>query len=164
MISRPGIYSYAFYRSVETMKSRVAQLEDVESKLLNSQMEVKHLQYQLQTCRQDNHFVETMRDRILQCEELKHQVHLLKEENHSLRLDRANTDLLRYKVQSLQKRCEELGGVEEERARLHVENNQLTAMEGSRASMSSPTLQVCLAELQQKEIVALSEYGKLVTE
>lgn len=157
-------YSVLF-RSVQVLRRRIAELETVESKLLASQAEVKQLQHHLRLCRQDNHFVESMKDTVVHCESLQHQVQKLKEENISLRQDRANADLLRYQVQNLQQRCEEMEGAAEEAARLRVENSKLLAGEtnGDHDGMRL-TLQIRLKELQQKEIVSLSNYGELASQ
>ena len=149
-------------RSVEVLKARITELEAVESKLLSSQTEVKCLQHQLRIHRQDTHLVETMRDKILQCEALERRVQLLTEENHSLCFERENTDLLRYQVQSLKKKCEEFERIEDEVAQLRAKNSQLMSLEGSGAH-TSQTLQVQLAELQQREVVSLIKHGELAT-
>lgn len=145
------------------LRTRIAKLETVESQLLSSQAEVKQLQHQLRISRQDNHFVGSMRDTVVHCESLQRQVQKLAEENTSLRQDRANADLLRYQVQNLQQRCEEMKGVEEELARLRVENSKLLTGTNSHEGALS-TLQIRLEELQQKEIVALSKYGELMSQ
>lgn len=151
-------------RSVQVLRTRVAKLETVESKLLSSQAEVQQLQHQLRIYRQDSHFVGSMRDTVVHCESLQHQVQQLAEENASLRQDRANADLLRYQVQDLQQRCEEMEGAVEEVARLRVENHKLLTggTNGPEGALSS--LQIRLAELQQKEIVALNKYGELASQ
>lgn len=149
-------------RSVETLKSRIAQLETVESRLLSSQSEVRHLQHRLRMYRQDSHFVEGVQEKLLAYETLQHQVQLLREENNSLTQDRTNSDLLRYQAQSLQHRCEELEGVLEEVTRLRVENDELKLRREVKGKDS--VLQAQLAELQQREVVSLNSSGKLTTQ
>ena len=145
------------------MQARLAELETVESKLVSSQAEVRHLQHQLRIYRQDAHFVECIQDKLTSYETLQRESQLLREENNSLQQDRANSDLLRYQVQSLQNRCAELEGVMEEVAKLRVENNELKQSIGERKGASSG-LQAQLVELQQKEIVSLKNYGDLATQ
>lgn len=146
------------------MKARLVELETVESKLLSSQVEVRQLQHQLRMYRQNAHFLESVQEKLLSCESLQHQVQLLKEENSSLSQDRTNSDLLRYQVQSLQQRCEELEGVREEVAKLCIENSELKLNEGKGNDAPYSVLQTQLAELQQREIVSLSKYGDLTTQ
>lgn len=149
---------------METLRKRVAELETIESKFLSSEAEVKHLHHQLHVCRQDAHFVSNMRDMVVQYETLEQRVQWLTEENRSLRDDRANADLLRYQVQSLQAKSEELEKMEKEVARLQVENIELRAKENEGGEMSSPVLQLRIAELQQREVLALNKQGELATE
>lgn len=151
-------------RSVEGLKTRIAQLETVESKLLSSQAEVRHLQHQLRMYRQDTHFVEGVQQQLMDYESLQHQFRSLMEEKNSLAQDRANSDLLRYQVQSLQHRCEELEGVMEEVAKLQVENTRLQLKEGNGKDTSTSVLQAQLVELQQREIVSLHKHGELTTQ
>ena len=146
------------------LRRRVAELEDVESKLVTSQAEVKQLQHQLRMYRQDHHFIGSMRDTAICHERLQHQVQKLTEENASLREDRANADLLRYQVQNLEQRYEEVKGAVEEVARLKVENQRLQTGGASGNEGALSALQIRLAELQQKEIVALSNYGELASQ
>lgn len=152
------------FRAVEGLKTRIAQLETVESKLLSSQAEVRHLQHQLRINRQDAHFVESVQQNLMDYESLQRQVRLLMEENNSLTQDRANSDLLRYQAQSLQRRCEEVEGAMEEVAKLRVENTQLKLKEENGGHTSSSVLQAQLAELQQREIVSLHKHGELTTQ
>lgn len=149
-------------RSVQVLRRRLSELETTESKLLSSQTQIKHLQHQLSIYRQDSHFVESVKDKVLHYETLEHKLQLLTEENQSLCQDRANADLLRYQVQSLQQCCDALGEVTAEVARLRQENSELKQDKGQEASASA--LQIHLAELQQREIVSLSRYGELVTQ
>lgn len=146
---------------MELLKTRLSQLETVESKLVSSQAEIKHLQQQLRIYRQDAHFADGVQDKLMRYEQLEHQVQLLSEENTSLRQDRTNADLLRYQVQSLQHHCNELEGGMEEGARLRLENSKLKTNEGKE---HDSVLQVQLTELQQREIVTLRKYGELITQ
>jgi len=148
-------------RSVQLLRKRIAELEKVEGQLLASQVEVKQLHHRLRMTRQDSHFIESMKEKILRHDELERQVQLLQEENASLRQDRANADLLRYKVQSLQQRCEDLEHIKQEAEQLRIENSQLKGgeMQGQHASISA--LQLHLTELQQREIVSISEQAEL---
>ena len=143
---------------------RVAELETVESKLLSSQAEVRHLQHQLRLHRQNAHFFDGFEQKLMDYESLQRQVQLLKEENNSLTQDRANCDLLRYQTQSLQHRCAELEGVMDEVAKLRVENSELKLKEGEGTDASTSVLQTQLAELQQREIVSLHCHGELTTQ
>lgn len=166
-ISKFTVYSSSQYsvqilnRSVEVLRRRVAELEAVESRLLSSQTQVKHLQHQLRICRQDAHFVESMKDKIMCCEDFQHRVQLLMEENQSLQKDRVNADLLRYQVQSLQQRCDNLEGVLEEVQGLRLENSQLKEGETKGQQASFSALQIRLAEFQQREVVSVSKFGEL---
>lgn len=149
------------FRSVGILKARINELESVESKLLLSEAEVKQLQHQLRISRQDNLFIENMKETILSHESLQLQVHKLTEENSSLRQDRANIDLLRYQVQNLQCQCEEAEGWVEELERLRTENHELRTRGSNTHDGALSTLQIRLAELQQREIVSLKKYGEL---
>ena len=150
-----------YTRSVDGLKARLAQLEATESKLLSSQAEVRHLQQQLMIYRQDTCFMEGVQDKLLSYETLQHQVQLLREENVSLSRDRTNTDLLRYQTQTLQHRCAELEG---KVMKLRVQNSELKLSQGKEKEASPSVLQAQLAELQQREIVSLKEYGELTTQ
>ncbi len=149
---------------MQALQTRLTQLESTESKLLSSQAQVTHLQHQLRLYRQDSHFTDRMKDKILHFEEIERQLQLTMEENQALRQDRMNTDLLRYQVQSLQQDCKQLGDVMEEVTRLRVENRELKAGHGKGQDTPSSALQIQLAELQQREIVALKEFGELSTQ
>ena len=146
---------------MELLKTRLSQLETVESKLVSSRTEIKHLQQQLRIYRQDAHFADGVQDKLMRCEQLEHQVQLLSKENTSLRQDRTNADLLRYQVQSLQHHCSELERRMEDGARLHLENNELKTSDGKE---HDSVLRVQLSELQQREIVTLHKYGGLTTQ
>ena len=151
-------------RAMQALRARLAQLESVESKLLSSQAQVTHLQHQLRLYRQNSHFVESMKDKVVHCEEVERQLQLVMEENQALCDNRANADLLRYQVQSLQQGCEELGSAMEEVTRLRVENRELKAGRGRDEDTPSSGLHIQLAELQRREIVALNEFGELSTQ
>lgn len=153
-----------FSRSVEQLKVRVAELETVESKLLSSQAEVRHLQHQLRLHRQNAYFFEGFEQKLMDYESLQRQVQSLREENSTLMQDRANCDLLRYQAQSLQHQCEDLKGVMEEVAKLRVKNSELKLNEGAESDASISVLQAQLAELQQREIVSLHRHGELTTQ
>ena len=155
---------FCVLRAMQALRARLSLLESVESKLLASQTQVTHLEQQLRLYRQDSHFVARTKDKVLHFEEIERQLHLLIQENKSLHQDRANADLLRYQVQSLQQGCEELSSVMEEVTRLRVENRELRAGCGMDQEMPSSALQVQVAELQQREVVALKEYGELSTQ
>jgi hypothetical protein len=148
---------------VRVLKRRIAELEAVESQLLSAQTEVKHLQHQLRIYRQDKHF-EDVHQKLVDYESLHHQVQLLREENNSLSQDRANCDLLRYQVQSLQEQSVKLEPVMEEVAKLRVENNELKLNVRGGKDTTVSVLQAQLAELHQKEIISVHKQGELVTQ
>ena len=145
------------------MRGRLKELESVESELLKSQAMTKHLERQLRTYRQDALMVDSVKDTV-RCETLEFQIQRLREENASLHEDRTNTDLLRYQVQTLKERCEKFDELEEEVTHLRIENTKLSSVEGSAGNMSAPSLQVQLAELQQREVVATRRIGELTTQ
>ena len=149
---------------MQALQQRLTHLESVESKLISSQAKVVHLQHQLSLYRQDSHFIERMKDKVLHFEDVERQLQLAKEENLTLRQDRTNTDLLRYQVQSLQQDCEQLASVMEEVTRLRVENRELRAGHGKGQVTPSSALQIQLAELQRREIISLKEFGELSTQ
>lgn len=131
---------------------------------MSSEALVSHLQHQLRLYRQDSHFVESMKNKLVRCEQAEQQLQRLVEENQALRQDRTNADLLRYQLQSLQRKCEKLDSLMEEVTTLRVENRELKA--GLRKDQDTPSsaLQIQLAEMQQREIVAIKQLGELSTQ
>ena len=148
------------------LKTRLSELEQVERELLCSQVEVKQLQAQLRTYRHETQFVGHMRGKLEQLESLGRQVSLQKEEIAGLQQCRANTHLLRYQVQGLDRKCEELQVLKEQVVYLGLENSKMLAAQGD----ASKSMNVCedvllqLAELQQREAVSVSKCGSLHTQ
>lgn len=155
-------------RSVQVLKSRVRELESVESKLVHSETEAKELQRSLRTCKQDYYFVESEKEKLLKYNEIERQLRQLAEENSLLRKQRDNADLLKYKVQSLQEKCTMYEGLEVKVAELELENQHLRKQveegDGEKAlSGSQPALQYRITELQQKEVILVNKQGELLT-
>ena len=62
---------------------------------------------------------------MLKYDDLERQFEHLTEENVALKRQQDNTDLLRYKVQTLHERCAKYEGLETKLAQLELENQQL---------------------------------------
>ena len=146
------------------LKDRLSGLECVGSDLLCSQAEVTRLQHQLHMYRQEAPFVDKMRGQLDQLETMQLQVKLLAEENACLKQDRANADLLRFQLHGMKKKCEEVQELEAEVIHLRLENSKLQAGGEGRGLTFSETMQLQLAELQQKELVSLRENGSVNTQ
>ncbi len=67
-----------------------------EGALKSSHARVKDLERQLKTLRQDGYLMETVRERLLLCDELERRMGRLQEENSVLIGNRDNQHLLRY--------------------------------------------------------------------
>lgn len=153
---------------MQALKSRIHELESVESRLFHSEAEVKELQRSLRACKQDYYFVEAEKERLLKYNEVERQLRQLVEENALLRKQRDNADLLKYKVQSLQEKCIMYEGLEAKVAELELQNQQLKKQveegggENPQAS-GQPALQYRIAELQHKEVILLSKQGELLS-
>ena len=143
------------------LRSRLRQLEDVERKLSESNAEVKKLQRQLRLSRQDNLFVDQMKTELQTVQELQQQLQTLRHDNQRLQQDRVNSDLLRYQVHDLQKKCESVEALSEEVAQLRQQNTQLRV---ANKTVASEAKDIELAELQQREIIAAHECGILATQ
>jgi len=150
-----------WYRSIAALQSRVHQLEDVEGTLLESRAEVKRLQRQLRLCRQDNLFVDQMKTGLQTANELQQQLKVLRHDNQRLQHDRVNSDLLRYQVHDLQKKCESLEALTKEVAQLRQENTRLKEGGVANKTVASEAKEIELAELQQREVIAAHECGAL---
>ncbi|XP_064406274.1 mitotic spindle assembly checkpoint protein MAD1-like [Halichondria panicea] len=154
----------AHTRTVESLTARLKGAEVAEGALKSSQARVKDLERQLKTHRQDSYLMETVRERLLLCDELERRMGQLQEENSVLIRNRDNQHLLRYKVTSLTERCERLQGLEESAARLTLENTQLKErLEGveSGGGASTALLQYRVSQLQNNEKILVAKRGEL---
>ncbi len=82
-------------RTVESLTARLKGAEVAEGALKSSQARVKDLERQLKTHRQDSYLMETVRERLLLCDELERRMGQLQEENSVLIRNRDNQHLLR---------------------------------------------------------------------
>ena len=173
------------HRSLEVLKGRIEELERVESELVRSETRVKDLERKLRTFRHSEEFLQSQQQKVLQYDELHREVVHLREENVALKRQQDNTDLLRYKVQTLQEKCAKFEGLEMKLAQLELENKQLkekqageemalegevgmevkSAIEGvgGGGGGSQAALWYKIAELQQKEVLLTAKQGELVT-
>ena len=186
-------FTSAWYRSLEVLRSRIEELETVESDLLHSEAQVKELERKLRTFQHNEHFLQSQQQKVLKYDELERQLQHLTEENATLKGQQDNADLLRYKVQTLQERCARYEGLEAKLAQLELENQHLkeTVKEegsGEMAMMmmaedreggdsgsvmlgakvggggrSQAALWYRIAELQQKEVLLTAKQGELTS-
>jgi DNA repair exonuclease SbcCD ATPase subunit len=110
---------------LEVLRSRIGELETVESDLLRSEAQVKELERKLRTFQHNEHFLQSQQQKVLKYDELERQLQHLSEENATLKGQQDNADLLRYKVQTLQDRCARYEGLEAKLAQLELENQHL---------------------------------------
>ena len=179
------------YRSLEVLRSRIEELETVESDLLRSEAQVKELERKLRTFQHNEHFLQSQQQKVLKYDELDRQIQHLAEENSTLKRQQDNADLLRYKVQTLQERCAKFEGLEVKLAQLELENQHLKEAvkeEGDGETMadregrylgsvmlgvkvgggggggrSQAALWYRIAELQQKEVLLTAKQGELTS-
>ena len=183
----------AWYRSLEVLRSRIEELETVESDLLHSEAQVKELERKLRTFQHNEHFLQSQQQKVLKYDELERQLQHLTEENATLKGQQDNADLLRYKVQTLQERCARYEGLDAKLAQLELENQHLkeavkeggsgekammmmaedqeggdsgSVMFGAKAGgggRSQAALWYRIAELQQKEVLLTAKQGELTS-
>ena len=173
------------------LRTRIEELETVESDFLRSEAQVKELERKLRTFQHNEHFLQSQQQKLLKYDELERQINHLAEENTTLKGQQDNADLLRYKVQSLQERCAKYEGLEVRLAQLELENKHLKEAvkeeegggegmmvdhrEGSESGSvllggkvggggrSQAALWYRIAELQQKEVLLTAKQGELTS-
>ena len=164
------------------LRSRIKELETVESDLLHSEARVKELERRIRSFQHNEHFLQSQQEKVLKYDELERKFKHVSDENAALKEQQDNADLLRYKVQSLQERCAKYENLETKLARLELENEQLKEAakeEGSGEMMAEESDEsvmaaarrgpgtthgaLCyrIAELQQKEVLLMAEQGEL---
>ena len=175
--------SLSLLRTLEGLRNRIEELETVESELVHSETRVKELERKLRNLRHNEEFLQSQQQKLIKFDELERQVRHLTEENAAMKRHQDNTDLLRYKVQTLQDKCAKYEGLESKVAQLELVNQELretikeegsgvmplgreggedvtAAGEGSR---SLATLWYKISQLQQKEVMLTVEKGELMT-
>ena len=172
------------YRSLAVLRSRIKELETVESDLLRSEARVRELERRVRSFQHNEHFLQSQQEKVLKYDELERRFKHISDDNAALKGQQDNTDLLRYKVQSLQERCAKYEDLETKLAQLELENEQLKeavkeegsgemtaegrdeiVMLGTKRSRGPGRTQGALcyriAELQQKEVLLIAEQGEL---
>ena len=176
-------------RSLEVLRSRIKELETVESDLLHSEARVKELERKLRAFQYNEHFLQSQQQKVLKYDELERQLKHLTEENATLKKQQDNVDLLRYKVQTLQERCAKYEGLEVKLAQLELDNQHLKeavkeegngemmvdqegrgsgsvmlgAMMVGGGGRSQAALWYRIDELQRKEVLLTAKQGELTS-
>ena len=153
-------------------------MEGVESELIRSEAKVKELEMKLRNCTHSEDFLQSQQQKVMKYDEMERKVEQLLEENDALKRQQDNTDLLRYKVQTLQARCAKYEGLDERVATLELENQGLKEKLDGRGlqegedgqkmaavdiGKSPATLWYKIAELQQREVLLKAKLGEVMT-